>query len=177
MIPPAAPRRNVELKAHDPDPVSTLAAVRDTGAVSMGTLEQADTYFPVPHGRLKLRDEGPRGATLISYDRPREARARPSSYRLVPVPDPASLRAALAQALGESGTVVKSRRLLMHGAVRIHLDRIEGLGDFVELEAVAPPDSDLQAEHAAVDALARALGITPDRVVDRGYAELLGIHD
>ena len=70
------PARNVELKAHDPDPARTLARALDAGADDRGLLRQRDTYFGVPHGRLKLREEDPGGATLIAYERPDAASAR-----------------------------------------------------------------------------------------------------
>ena len=81
------PARNVELKAHDPDPARTLERALKAGARDAGLLRQRDTYFTVASGRLKLRVEEPGGATLIAYDRPDAASARVSSYRLVPVQD------------------------------------------------------------------------------------------
>ena len=57
----SAPRRNVELKATDPDPARSLAIVRELGAEDRGVLHQRDTYFRVPEGRLKLREETPGG--------------------------------------------------------------------------------------------------------------------
>ncbi|MDX6714640.1 MAG: cytidine deaminase [Baekduia sp.] len=171
--------RNVELKARDPEPARTLQAALAAGAQDQGALHQRDTYFAAREGRLKLREERPEGdgapsrAQLIAYARADEAAARTSAYHLVDVPDPPGLTAALDAALGISVVVEKTRRLLLAGTVRIHLDHVEGLGDWVELEAVAPPDSDLSAEHAQVAALRAALGMTDDRVVATGYAALL----
>jgi homotetrameric cytidine deaminase len=174
-----APHRNVELKARDPEPRRTLQAALEAGAQDQGALHQRDTYFAAREGRLKLREERPEGeggashAQLIAYARADEAAARTSAYHLVDVPDPAALTAALDAALGVSVVVEKTRRLLLADGVRIHLDRVEGLGDWVELEAVAPADSDLSAEHAKVAELRAALGMTDDRVVATGYAALL----
>ena len=92
------PSRNVELKAHDPDPARTLERALAAGARDEGLLRQRDTYFHVPAGRLKLREQEPGGATLIAYERPDEAAERVSSYRLVEVPDAGALRDALAAA-------------------------------------------------------------------------------
>src|SRR5271155_5219458 len=92
-------RRNIELKARDPDPARSLQAALDLGASDEGWLHQTDTYFRVPHGRLKLREEGAI-AQLISYERANESVARQSCYRLVPVSDPAELKDALSDALG-----------------------------------------------------------------------------
>ena len=167
------PRRNVELKARDPHPGTTLEAALAHGAADHGVLVQTDTYFKAPAGRLKLREEAGREATLISYARADEAEARLSAYHLVPAPDPAALKQALDDALGTDVVVRKRRRLLLWRDVRIHLDEVDGLGSWVELEAVAPPDSDLSDEHGKVAELRAALGMTDDRVVADGYAAML----
>ncbi len=173
MPPPAAPYRNVELKGRDPEPAASLAAALALGATDHGVLHQRDTYFGARSGRLKLREQEPGGAQLIAYARADAARARQSTYRLVAVDDPTALRAALDAALGVTVVVDKERRLLVDDGVRIHLDDVRGLGTWVELEAVAAPDSDLATEHASIARLRGALGLTDDRVVAEGYAALL----
>lgn len=171
------PRRNVELKALDPDPDATLRAALAHGAEDHGLLRQRDTYFTTRDGRLKLREEErdgqPPQAWLIAYARADEAAARLSSYHLVDVPDPAALRAALDATLGTTVVVDKRRRLLLWEDVRIHLDDVDTLGTFVELEAVAAPGSDLSAEHDKVARLRHALGMADERVMSLGYAALL----
>jgi homotetrameric cytidine deaminase len=167
----SAPRRNVELKALDPDPVRSLATCRELGAEDRGVLRQRDTYFRTRAGRLKLREEEPGGAVLIQYDRPDAAEARESRYRLTRVDDPDDLRASLDAALGTLVVVEKERRLLLWDGVRIHLDTVEGLGSFVELEGVAPPDSDLEPEREKVAHLQQALGI--GEVLTDSYSDQL----
>jgi homotetrameric cytidine deaminase len=167
----SAPRRNVELKALDPDPVRSLATVRELGAEDRGVLRQRDTYFRARAGRLKLREEEPGGATLIQYDRPDAAQARESRYRLTRVQDPDDLRASLDAALGTLVVVEKERRLLLWDGVRIHLDTVEGLGSFVELEGVAPADSDLGPEREKVAHLQAKLGIS--EVLTDSYSDRL----
>ena len=169
---PQAPRRNVELKAADPDPAATLrAALQLPGVQDLGVLEQRDTYFRAREGRLKLREEDGAPARLISYVRADEAAARTSAYRLIEVPDPDDLKAGLDDTLGITVVVEKERRLLLWQDVRIHLDTVAGLGSFVELEAVAPADSDLSTEHERVRHLSAELHIGD--VEARGYAALL----
>jgi homotetrameric cytidine deaminase len=167
-----APRRNVELKARDRDPEATLAAALGHGAADQGVLRQKDTYFAAREGRLKLREEDA-GATLIAYARADAAAARTSAYHLVAVPDPAALSAALEASLGTVVVVEKFRRLLLWEGVRIHLDSVEGLGTWVELEAVAPEGSDLADEHRKVAELRAVLGMEDEDVVAQGYAALL----
>jgi homotetrameric cytidine deaminase len=168
----SAPRRNIEVKAVDPDPERSLAACRDLGAEDHGVLVQRDTYFRTTTGRLKLREEEGRG-TLVQYDRPDGAAARLSSYRLVAVEDAGGLRSALDGALGTLVVVEKERHLFLYDGVRIHLDRVKDLGTFVELEGVAPAESDLEPERAKVAQLQEALGIGPDRILRDSYSDQL----
>ena len=162
---------NVELKARDPEPERSLALCRHLGAHDEGTLWQRDTYYAVANGRLKLREQQPGCAHLIAYARANRPEQRESRYRLVEVADAAALDAALADALGVECVVTKRRRLLRWRSVRIHLDAVEQLGTFVELEAVAPADSDLTVERELIAALRQELGITDERLVARGYAD------
>ncbi len=172
---PAAPARNVELKARDPDPERTLARCRQIGAEERGTMRQRDTYFRVARGRVKLRETEPDGAAeLIHYLRDDALAPRPCEYLRVPVPDPERLRGLLARAPGILGVVEKERRLfLWQETVRIHLDRVSGLGSFVEIEAVAAPDSALTREHAQARELQALLAIEPGDVVSRSYVDLV----
>jgi homotetrameric cytidine deaminase len=169
-----APRRNVEIKAVDPDPDATLERALAAGARDHGVLVQRDTYFRTPRGRLKLREEEPGEAHLIAYERADEARARTSAYRIAPVPAPGELRDALESALGVTQVVEKRRRLLLWESVRIHLDDVAGLGRFVELEAVAGADSDLAREHEQVRMLREILGIGDGTIQTGSYADALG---
>jgi homotetrameric cytidine deaminase len=169
----AAPRRNVELKARDPHPERSLERALALGAEDRGELRQRDTYFAAPRGRLKLREQEPGGAELIAYERADSPRAHESRYRIAPVCDPRALREALDAALGTIVVVDKRRRLLVWEGVRIHLDRVEGLGAFVELEGVAGPQSDLGAEAARVARLRAELGIEDAAIEAASYADLL----
>jgi homotetrameric cytidine deaminase len=164
------PRRNVEIKARDADPGRTLERALGLGAADEGVLTQRDTYFGGARGRLKLREEDG-GAYLIAYVRPDADEARTSAYRLADVADPAALREALDAALGTRVVVDKRRHLLLWEGVRIHLDEVEGLGAFVELEGVAPPESDLTREHELVARLRDELALGEPVAVS--YSDLL----
>jgi homotetrameric cytidine deaminase len=165
--------RNLELKARDPDPARSLEAALALGAEDRGAIEQRDTYFTRARGRLKLREQRPGEAQLIAYERADAAGARPSDYRLVPVPDPARLGDALDAALGTLLVVVKRRRLLLWEGVRIHLDEVEGLGSHLELEAVAPLGSDLERERPKLDRLRAELAIGDAALVSGSYCDML----
>jgi adenylate cyclase class IV len=169
----AGKQRNLEIKAVDPDPQATLSAALELGAQDHGLLRQRDTYFHAVQGRLKLREAPPQPAELIAYVRAELAGPKVSLYRVVPVADHLGLVDALADSLGIRVVVDKVRRVLLWRNVRIHLDRIEELGDFVEIEAVAASPGGLEVERDRVEELRAVLGITDERLVSLGYADLL----
>jgi len=168
----ANPRRNIELKAIDLDPERSLEICAALGAQDKGVLCQCDTYFNVPACGLKVREQQPGRAHLIQFERPDEQQ-RESRYRIVEIDDPQTLLAALTAAIGVNVVVAKRRRLFLWQSVRIHLDDVERLGTFIELEAVAPADSDLRNEHELVEQLRDAFSITDDRLIAIGYAQQL----
>jgi homotetrameric cytidine deaminase len=162
----ASPQRNLEIKARDPDPAGSLERALALGAEDRGEITQRDTYFGRTAGRLKLREQSPGDAELIEYRRPDDAGPRVSDYRLVPVSDPDALREALDAALGTLVVVEKRRRLLLWEGVRIHLDEVEGLGSFVELEAT-------DGDPAKVERLRTELDIPDERLIAGSYSDLL----
>jgi len=137
------------------------------------TSTDVDTYFCVPHGRLKLRvSDDQRSGTLIYYERPDEVSSRLSHYRLVSIPDARALREALAEALGVLVTIRKRRTVFIYGATRIHFDDVEGLGRFVELETVIGSqghDAALTEHHFVID----MLGLNAGEIVPQSYSDLL----
>jgi homotetrameric cytidine deaminase len=169
--------RNVELKARDPDPARSLERALALGAEDKGEILQRDTYFAAARGRLKLREQEAGGSPLwdelIGYSRADSAEARTSTYLRVPVADAPTLRDALDAAYGTLVTVTKRRRLLLWENVRIHLDDVEGLGTYLELEGVADAGSDLSAERDKVERLRRELGIEDSYLVATSYSDLL----
>jgi predicted adenylyl cyclase CyaB len=108
----------------------------------------------VPRGRLKLREIEGATAELIQYARPDEPAARASDYVIASIPDPAPLREALARALGVRAVVAKRRTLFLWRHTRVHLDDIEGLGAFLELETVITDQSEADARAEIAEALA-----------------------
>jgi adenylate cyclase, class 2 len=165
--------RNIEIKVRCPDLAAVRERVLDLGALHQWTHHDTDTYFRARHGRLKLREtRDTSGATLIAYERPDDASSRLSHYQLLPVDDPATLTALLSDTLGVLATVVKTRNLYLYGHTRIHLDRVDGLGDFVELESVlaGQPEADARAEH---DRVKRALALDRYEPVPLSYGDLI----
>jgi len=171
---------NVESKNRcaDLEAVARLAAA--LGARYEGRLDQVDTYFRVQDGRLKLREishRAPDGGVsssseLIRYERPDESGARVSRYERTEIGDVEACRTRLEVEHGVRGRVKKQRELWTLASTRIHLDRVEELGDFVELETVcagAPGPAD-RLEH---DRVSSALGLDLNATVEGSYIDLL----
>lgn len=142
------------------------------GFALRATLVQHDTFFGVAQGKLKLREEA-EGAALIHYRRVHEGALEVSDYEIVPVTDPASLHALLTSALGVIAEIRKVRALLMRRNVRLHLDRVESLGSFGEIEAVAAAEEAPEIYRAEVDGILTALAVTPADLIRESYFELL----
>jgi predicted adenylyl cyclase CyaB len=167
--------RNLELKAPCPDLARVRETVRHLGARAGGIEVQTDTYFQVPHGRLKLREIEGRPPILIWYDRPNRDSVRTSTYHLVPVTAPGALHGALTAALGLRGQVRKRREIYFWHNVRIHLDEVTGLGTFIEFEAALSAPDDEVPSRDRLDHLCELLVIQPGDSLAPSYADLMGI--
>jgi len=149
-------RRNIEIKAKLADPGAARRAIQRIATERIGQRIQVDTYFHCRTGRLKLREASGATAELIWYDRPDENGPKPSRYYLVEVADPETLRSALSAALGVRSVVRKRREIYRYRFVRIHLDHVDLLGDFLELEGVLEDGVDeVEARRVVADLVAR----------------------
>ena len=164
---------NIEIKARLADPPKTRVLVEAISDTPPQTLRQRDTFFRCSHGRLKLREMGQGQTELIFYTRPDSAAAKQSDYEITFVADPESLRGVLSRALGVTQTVVKTRLLYLVGHTRVHLDSVDGLGDFLELEVVLQPGQEVaQGQAIATDLMGR-LGIRDDHLCSTAYVDML----
>jgi len=151
--------RNVEIKARTPDLESVERRVKRVADTGPTVLIQEDTFFPCVEGRLKLRRFDAGSGELIAYARPDTEGPKASQYAIHPTDDPDGLRDLLAAALGVRGVVRKRRVLYLVGRTRVHLDRVEGLGDFVELEVVLRDDESDEEGTREAHALSASLEI------------------
>lgn len=164
---------NLELKAVLADLGKARDLIIPLGVTSVGMEKQTDTFFPVPCGRLKLREIEGKQAVLIWYDRPDGVEARVSKYLLAPIHEPALVKTALASGLGVRGEVRKVREIFLWHNVRIHLDEVSGLGAFIEFEAVLSPEDDERTAHDRLDHLCQLLNIRRKDHLATSYADLL----
>lgn len=165
--------RNIEIKARI-DSVEMLApevaALAQDGPIE---IVQDDTFFACARGRLKLRALSAVAGELIFYERANQAGPKESFYVVSPTTSPDSLREVLSLACGQAGRVRKHRTLYLIGRTRVHLDRVEGLGDFVELEVVLRDGESSDSGEAEARRLMTVLGITPAQLREGAYVDLL----
>jgi adenylate cyclase class IV len=165
--------RNIEIKARISSVEALLPTVAAIATEGPFEIAQDDTFFRCPTGRVKLRDFGDGSGELIFYQRADDAGPKESFYLRSLTSTPDVLRASLALAYGEVGRVSKRRTLFLVGRTRVHLDRVEALGDFLELEVVlAEAEPPLAATREAHELMAR-LDVQPQHLVEGAYVELL----
>lgn len=164
---------NIEIKARTKNAKYIRQYLLDNKADFIGMDEQTDTYFNVPNGRLKLR-EGIIENNLIFYSRNNQKGPKQSDFNLLPVSQPLLLKEILASALGKKIIVQKNREIYFIGNVKFHIDCIEGLGEFVEIEAnnkiknLSVEDLTAQCDYYMI-----AFGILTEDLIDISYSDML----
>lgn len=167
------PYLNVEIKARCGNPAFIRDYLLSNNAEFRGTDEQTDTYFQVPHGRLKLR-EGNIENNLIYYERSNQAGPKDSHFQLVKINDAAGLKEALAKANGIKTVVKKKREIYYIANVKFHIDEVPGLGSFVEIEA-GNILADLSKEQLKeqCDYYLAAFNIQTEDLIEVSYSDML----
>lgn len=125
---------NIEIKARTNNAGFVREYLQHAGAEFKGTDNQSDTYFNVLNGRLKLR-EGNIENNLIYYERNNQAGPKSSHFNLVNITDASGLKKVLEKSVGIKVTVKKKREIYYIKNVKFHIDEVEGLGAFIEIEA------------------------------------------
>jgi len=165
--------RNVEVKARVADLAMVEARARSLADQGPFDLTQDDTFFACPRGRLKLRELSPEQGELISYVRPDVPGPKISEFFIAATPSPQAMRETLGRALGIIGRVRKRRRVYLVEHTRIHLDHVEGLGAFLELEVeLSEPQTAADGEVVALRLLS-ALGVSEADLIRGAYLDLL----
>lgn len=164
---------NIEIKAYSRDFDTVRRIAEGLSDTPCEVIHQVDTFFNCPSGRLKLRELGPEYAQLVGYQRQDVSGPKHSEYYISETRDPQGLKGILSRAYGVRGVVTKVRYLYLVGQTRIHLDDVQGLGKFVELEVVLRPgQSDAEGQAVAED-LIHKLGIQPGDLIEGAYMDML----
>jgi adenylate cyclase class IV len=164
---------NVEIKARLSNLALTRSRVQMLAPSGHEELTQIDTFFSVAHGRFKLRKFGPTDGELIFYEREDRIGPKVSRYQRAPCKNPDGLAAVLGAALGVRGVVSKAREVFIVGQTRVHLDRVSGLGDFLELEVILVDGQPAEEGETIARNLLRTLGIPESALVANAYIDLL----
>jgi adenylate cyclase class 2 len=161
----------IEFKARCANHASIRQLLKSKNARFVGEDRQVDTYFHVPNGRLKLR-EGEIENALVFYQRPDQAGPKQSDVTISPVTKESDLKSVLAKSLGVMAVVDKRREIYFVENVKVHLDRVERLGDFVEVEAIGSAVELPKLRHQC-EVFQREFGIKQTDLLDGSYSDML----
>ncbi len=164
---------NIEIKARVLDRAALEQRARELTDSPVELIPQVDTFFVTPKGRLKLRELSPDHGQLVYYERLDQDGPKRSEYRIVETTDVQGLRETLGRALGIRGVVRKLRSLYLIGQTRLHLDQVENLGDFMELEVVLRPGQPESEGAAIAQDLMDRLGVARTDLLEGAYMDLL----
>ena len=164
---------NIEIKARARDFEEIRRHAESLSDTSVEVIPQEDIFFNTEKGRLKLRVLALNRGQLIYYTRPDQEGPKRSEYHIYETFDPENLKRVLELAYGIRGVVRKTRYLYLVGKTRVHLDDVEGLGQFVELEVVmGEGQSDAEGQATAEDLMSR-LGVERGDLIEGAYMDLL----
>ena len=164
---------NIEIKARTNRPDKIRQILLEHNASFEGTDQQTDTYFKVPEGRLKLR-EGNIENNLIFYNRPDQAGPKKSDFRMVPVSNGGELAKMLRESIGVLTVVRKSREIYFIDNIKFHIDTVEGLGNFVEIEAGnLRRDIEVEKLYEQCNHYLKLLEINNSDLIEISYSDML----
>jgi predicted adenylyl cyclase CyaB len=165
--------RNIEIKARIASVEAMAAKVAALADHGPSDIAQDDTFFVCARGRVKLRVVSPTEGQLIFYQRADQAGPKESFFVIAPTAAPNALREALSLAYGQAGRVRKHHTLYRVGRTRVHLDRVEHLGDFLELEVELSEGERGEQGMEETHNLMASLGIATAQLIEGAYVDLL----
>lgn len=164
---------NIEIKARARDFEEIRRRAESLSDTPVEVIPQEDIFFNTEKGRLKLRVLAPNLGQLIHYTRLDQEGPKRSEYHIYETADPENLSRVLELAYGIRGVVKKTRYLYLVDQTRVHLDDVEGLGQFMELEVVmGEGQSNAEGQAIAEDLMSR-LGVERGDLLEGAYMDLL----
>jgi len=164
---------NIEIKARARNFAQIRSRAEKLSDTLVEVISQEDIFFHTPQGRLKLRILAANRGQLIYYARPNQEGPKRSDYHISLTSDPENLKRVLELAYRVRGIVRKTRYLYLVGQTRVHLDDVESLGQFIELEVVMQEEqSDAEGQKIAEDLMA-SLGIERSDLLEGAYMDML----
>ncbi|QBC45245.1 class IV adenylate cyclase [Iodobacter fluviatilis] len=165
--------RNIEIKAHIDSIAALIPILESLSNTAPIEIIQDDTFFACENGRLKLRAFTDGSGKLIFYRRANRLGPKESFYVISTTAEPDALREVLAYSNGKIGRVEKHRTFYLCGRTRVHLDRVKGLGEFLELEVVLAENETAEAGQVEAQQLMAKLGIQAEQLIEIAYLDLL----
>ena len=167
--------KNIEFKAELRDLELAKAIAMNVGAKRAAVLLQTDEYVRVPEGRLKRRVERNDAAGAVRelwiwYDRPDRTGPRASRWtslddRQVEVRWPGLDRTV-------ARLIIKRREVWSVENIRIHLDAVAGLGNYLELHGIVDHTADPGETRLKVTSLMEQFRPALGEPVSGSYSEL-----
>lgn len=164
---------NIEIKARVGNFDEMRERAEKLSDMPMQVIEQEDIFFNTERGRLKLRILAAERAQLIYYARPVQEGPKRSDYHVYETADPENLKRVLELTYGIRGVVRKTRCLYIVGQTRVHLDDVEGLGQFMELEVVMQEGQSDAEGQVIAEGLMTSLGVERSDLLEGAYLDLL----
>ena len=165
---------NIEIKARIEDPDQIRELVKELDHTFVGLDHQVDTYFKTTNGRFKLRESSLSGPYLIFYLRNNISGPKSSVYQKLPVADAKGLKDLLKEMQGIHTIIEKKREIYLYENVRIHLDEVKELGNFLEFEAVMDEKySNKEVVTGKVKYLMEKLGVKNEDLIGESYENIL----
>lgn len=163
---------NVEIKVRYSRTDKTAQVISSLNAEFQGVNHQVDTYFKVPSGRLKLRQQDLSHDYLVFYDREDTTTPKESNYLVASVHDVIGVLNVLGAALGVRTVVRKKREFWLWQNVRIFLDEVEQLGSFLEFEVVCENEIEIDEAYSKIKYLMQLFGIRDKDLVAVSYSDM-----
>jgi adenylate cyclase len=165
--------KNIEIKASLDNVNFCLDMAKSLSGEDPEVIKQKDIFFNCDNGRLKLRIISHQKGELIFYNRKNDRGPKMSEYYISEIHEPNKLLHVLEKSFGTHGVVKKTRRLFIIGRTRVHVDHVEGLGDFIEFEVVLSGEEDPNRGRAEAQNLMNQFGITNDNLIKCAYVDLI----
>ncbi len=164
---------NIEIKAYARNFNEIRRRAEALSDRPVEVIPQEDIFFNTPQGRLKLRVLSAGSGQLIYYTRPNQEGPKRSDYHISLTSEPENLKRVLELAYGIRGVVRKTRYLALVGQTRVHVDDVEGLGQFMELEVVLREGQGDAEGQAIAEDLMVSLGVEKNDLIEGAYMDLL----
>ncbi|MFC1726546.1 class IV adenylate cyclase [candidate division KSB1 bacterium] len=164
---------NIEIKARINDFNKIIEKVEQIHTDGPVILEQEDIFYRCPFGRLKLRIFKDKNSELIYYRRPDQTGPKNSLYYILRISKPELVNSLLSVFPGRRGVIKKTRKVYFVENTRVHLDEVENLGKFLELEVVLKPGNSADEGIRTAEKLMEHLEINKENLIDKAYIDLL----